>query len=204
MSGEFFNLQPITPTPADELLIVRDRIGKRATIDALKTALSAGSNSVIASQTPPPAGGIWRQIDANGNPLELWRKFGDIWASDAINYISAYNVSLSTNALNQMPIPGHGAIFIDRFTARGLISEAFGSGESWAFNLNWINAARAEVPLWTLRLSTGAANASFLVTEPVGLVVDGLGLWLRAERQKSKPKLDFVSMSVAVRRIYAS
>ncbi|MEM9148928.1 MAG: hypothetical protein AAGB19_00455 [Cyanobacteria bacterium P01_F01_bin.3] len=205
MSGEFYDLDPVTPKGTDELLVIRDRTGKRATIQSLQTAITA--NAISYGGAPPSAGLYWGQTTAEGALLALWLKRGELWVSQQTWQVQAIAVQLNGNRLYTEPNPCPGErIWLDSMMARGVARDNYGHTK-WQFKLNTVSAAQQELPQHYLEVAGIAKNQAFNHSEPIGEVLpwsDALTIWLRAQRSGGSAKNKFVSMAAVLRRVYSA
>ncbi|MEN8444826.1 MAG: hypothetical protein ABG776_07430 [Cyanobacteria bacterium J06555_13] len=127
MSGEFYGLPVVEPKGSDELLLIRDRTGKRATIQSsLQTAITA--NAIAYGEAPPSAGLYWGQTTAEGALLAVWERRGAIWVSQQTWQVSAIGVELNGNKLYTRPNPCPGElIWLDSMMARELARDHYGN-----------------------------------------------------------------------------
>jgi hypothetical protein len=150
---------------------------------------------------------FWAQVAAGGELIELWQKNGSNWVSAQTYSSTAFFATVSANANLQCANPCPGAnIFVERFTARGLVVEAMVAGNQIDYRLNLVNSAQVESTFFYLRLEGAhAANYPFMLTEPVNQIVpsqNALSLWLRSVRSGSMT-MKFLTLSATLRRVYA-
>jgi hypothetical protein len=168
--------------------------------------------STLASGTTPPTDSsklLWAQLGTMGEFIELWQKAGTNWLSVQTYTVSSFTATVANNANvvtnNGNPCPG-AQVFIERFTARGIVIEAMLAANLIDYKLSLINQAQAETSLFFVRLQGPlAANSSFVLSEPVNQIVssaNSIGLWFRSLRTGTIG-MKFLTMSATLRKVYA-
>jgi Collagen triple helix repeat (20 copies) len=150
---------------------------------------------------------FWVQIGAGGELIELWQKADSNWVSVQTYTSTAYFATVSANASLQCANPCPGAsIFVERFTARGLVVDAMAAANQIEYRLNLINSAQVESTFVYMRLlGPQAANSPFMLTERVDQVItssNSLSLWMKSVRSGSMT-MKFLTLSATLRRVYA-
>ena len=205
--SEFFNLESVMPVGTDEVLLIRGRQQKRATVGTL--AKPSEANSAIAfSQTPPTDKKLWFQLDDNDLPIELWlKRTGGLWVSDQVHLITAFDTQVKSTVSNYCanPLPDE-ALWIETLSAKGYVWD-WQSGNSYdaEFSIYLIDKSHQMTQWHYLRLSADAQGQMFNLSEPVERLVtidDALSFMLRTGLQ-GKTKLKSTAASIQVRRVYA-
>lgn len=169
-----------------------------------------GPTTLHIGPTAPtdPSKLLWAQQGATGEIIEQWIKgSGGVWLSDQVFAISSFSGDVNANLLLTNPNPCPGAqIFIERFSARALLTDAMVAGNVTDFKLSLVNQSQVESDFFFLRLQGPVPiNSLVQLSEPVRQVVNSanaLGLWFRTVRTGSH-KLKYLSMSALLRRVYA-
>ena len=207
MSGEFLTLDEIEPLPSDQLLFVRDRTGKRATVANLQVALTGEISAAIAfSKTPPTDKALWWQLDESDRPVEFWLlRPGGVWVSER-RYVEAafeYDVKNNYAYIRGVSVPGS-SVWFDSLSARAVVSDTM-TTDYIDFQLALINGAQQSTPLYYLRLAGAKAGDIFTASEHIGLVKqksEAMALALNIFRS-GKTTLKTASIAVSMRRVYA-
>jgi Collagen triple helix repeat (20 copies) len=170
-----------------------------------------GPSTLASGTTPPtdPSKLLWAQLGTMGEVVELWQKAGTNWLSVQTYTVSSFTATVANNANvvtnNANPCPG-AQVFIERFTARGIVIEAMLAANLIDYKLSLINQAQAETSLFFVRLQGPlAANSSFVLSEPVNQIVssaNSIGLWFRSLRTGTIG-MKFLTMSATLRKVYA-
>lgn len=207
MSGEHYSLQQVQPVETDEILVIRDRAGKRATISDLKQSItpSQSDGAIARSQTPPSDAALWLQTDNNDLPIAFWqRRPGDIWVSEPQSAIFFRNSMTSNgNFTAGNPFPGS-RMWIESFAVSGIVGANFAEDGRWDFQLSYVNQAKQQAALWLLSLESGLKGTAFTLAEPIGdVLAPGEALAFRFRSTKTGgPNLSYISYSAQLRRVY--
>ncbi len=210
---EFFNL-PVLATPQgdDQVLLVRNSFARRSTVAALIASAGQVGNEPSFFHIGPTAPTdstkvLWYEASVTGEIIGQWQRSGNLWLSDQTFAVSSFTTEVNGDAFttNPNPIPG-AQIWIERFSARGLLVDPMGSGNQIDFKLSLVNLAQSETSFFFVRLQgPRAINSLINLSEPVHQVVNAensIGLWFRSQRTGSM-KMKFLTMSIFLRRIYA-
>lgn len=207
--SEFFNLPVATPIGSDEMILVRERIAQRSTLESLKTFIGADvtAGGVVYSATPPQEAVLWWQLDGDGRAVDLWlRRAGDIWVSAETSEIQAFEFDVDRTFQWFQPNPISGsALWIERFTVRAVVDEDMGSGDLIDFQLSLINSAQAQTPFFFIRLQQATEGDIFARSELVNQSVSASAAmaFLLRVAQTGRTDLLTVSLAATLRRIYA-
>jgi hypothetical protein len=174
---------------------------------------ATGPTTLHLGTTPPtdPSKLLWGQMGTAGEFIELWQKHSSgNWISAQTYGLSGFAATVANNAnaattTNGNPCPG-AQIFIERFTARGIVAEAMTAANLIDYKLRLVNQAQLESDFFFLRLQgPTAANFPFALSEPVNQFVssaNAVALWFRSLRSGTIG-MRYLTMSVTLRKVYA-
>lgn len=205
MSGEHYSFDLVDPLPGDELLLIRDRQGRRTTVDRLSSGPGGiGSDAIAFSETPPDDKALWWQM-ADGLPVNFWLlRPGDRWVSNEIIRVSGYDDKLNSSKTHKRALPSQ-KLWVDSFSVRGLSKTAFSSGQKWRFELCFIDSLDQEIPYHFLELEGLASGETFDITEFVGepVSVDNtFSLWHKISRLNTAPRVSNCTVTATIRRLW--
>lgn len=206
MSGEHFDLELTTPLPTDELLLVRDRTGKRTTVeDLLSSSSSGGASSAIAySETPPTDRALWWQM-ADGLPVDFWLlRSGGVWVSSEVIRVSTYLHRVSGPVTLKYPLPGRD-LWVDSFSIRGVTEQPFSTNQKWRVEMLFINSLNQQIPYYFLELEGLGGGEVFEMSEFVGESVpanEAFSLWHKIARIDSAPRVRDFTINTSIRRLW--
>jgi len=206
MSGEHYSFELVDPLPGDELLLIRDRQGRRTTVDRLPSGPGGNSSdSAIAySETPPDDKALWWQM-ADGLPVDFWMlRPGGLWVSNEVIRVSSYTPVLSSGKTYKNPLPDR-KLWVDTYSLRGLTEDAIPQGKKWRFDLCFVNSLNQQIPYYFLELEGLGANEVFDISEFVGEAVpvdNAFSLWHKISRVNSAPRVRNCTVTANIRRLW--
>ncbi|MEL6605359.1 MAG: hypothetical protein AAFP20_19270 [Cyanobacteria bacterium J06614_10] len=169
-----------------------------------------GLSIVHVGPTPPAdlSKSLWVQTGQNDLVIGRWKRSPDgLWLSQQVFVLSAFEFEVKKNWswVQPNPVPGS-QVWVESLSARAVAWDNMRSSDWFDFELKRVNTQQQKIALFYLRFANGQAGDVFEKTEMINQVVstsDAFAFWLSITRE-GKKKLRTASISVALRRIYAS
>lgn len=205
--SEFLQLESVSPIPEDELLLVRNRTGKRTTVAALKSAVGIEEGAVAFSQIPPDKGDLWLQTGKNELPVELWQRHSSgKWLSLQSETVDYFRGSTSGNFSRYFSNPCHSKeVWIEAMSIKSLVISDQKPGERFDIQFRLLTSKRQQIPMFFLRIEKASKDDYIQLSERVDEFIDAeeaMAIGFRGERRGGSARLQYTAMNAVIKRVY--